>query len=243
MAIDFPANDPQQWELENSCVTAELMRVFLGRLSRTEKDLWIAMNDDEAKSDSQEGASLYRKFDDALIEQATALGWRIYLSSVVRLRLSQWSDHEWEGVERLKRLNAAIIRHAEVKRGMVRLPFTEPEWPQTWKNALREIKALKKRLSSQVALGNEQPTVAEAAANASRAIRAEIAAKPTTYQYLSANLFSFIDYLERHSLGPVFVTGQITPGTVLGGWFDYQGSTADDKSRQIISRIASQKRR
>ena len=244
MSLTFPADDPQELEEQGFCVTTELIRLYEERLSRAEQDLWTAMlRNAEVGPNPQVEASLWRKFNHLFIEQVAALGWRMCLSSLLLSRLARWSYYEWEGLERLEKFNAGISRYAEVKRGKARLPFTEQEWPQTRRNALREIKALQKRLSAQLGAGIEQPTVAKAAANASSVIRIEIDAKPTTYRYLFSNLLSFLDYLESHALGPVFVIGGISPGTVLNGWFDYQSCAAEDKSRQIISRIGSQKRR
>jgi hypothetical protein len=193
----------------------------------------------ETTPPSHEEALLYDKLDEVLIEQTAALGWRVCLSSLVMARIAWWSDNDAGGIEKLRKFTTALNRHAEVKRGKARLPFTEQEWPQTRKNALAEITVLQKGLSTQVAIGKQCST----ATQTSDLIRAEITAKPLTYRYLSSNLLSFVDYLEKHSLLLVFVTRQISPGTILNGWFDYQGSTADDKSRQIISRPASQKRR
>jgi len=241
MSFEFPTDDPQEKESRNVCVNTETLRIFQGRLSPTEAQLFASMrhNPEDKCDPPNEEARIWDKYDDVLIEQAAALGWRTYESHLILARIAKWSDFDRNGIEKLKRFNEAIKRHAEVKRNLAQLPFTEPEWYQTRKNALQEIKTLQKKLSAQVAARNRLPNLTTLYAT----IRAEIADMPLAYRYLSSNLTSFMDYLKRESiLTSKFVTNQTTPADVLNGWFDYQGSTADGKSRQIISRIGKQKR-
>jgi hypothetical protein len=240
MSFESPPDDPKEREVWGCCVWSELFRIFRARLSREQIGLVQSLNaNPETTPLSHDEALLIDKLDEVLIEQTAALGWRMFLSRAVVARIARWSDAEPDGIDKLRRFTTALIRHAEVKRAKARLPFTEQEWPQTRKNALREIKVLQKVLSPRLAVGKPCSTATQASA----LIRAEIAAKRLTYSYLAANLRSFVEYLETASLSLVFATGQISPGTVLNGWFDHQGSTADDKSRQIISRLASKKRR
>ncbi len=181
---------------------------------------------------------LTAKFEEVIIEQAVYLGWRIYQSSVVLKRIASWIDDEPDGMRKLERFNQAIIRHATVKRGTARLPFTESEWHQSRKNALEEIKALRRKLTSQFALRGQEPNLDQA----NSAISSEITAHPRAFQYLSENLSSLMDYLSKQGeLSAAFVAGQVTPGVLIDGWFDYQGSTPDEKSRQFISRTRKKK--
>jgi hypothetical protein len=240
MSFDFPPHDPEEREILGRCVSIELLRILRARLSPPELGLVTSLNTNAEVSApfSPEEAQLYNKLDEVLIEQTSALGWRIHLSSLMMARFACWCDNDVEGIEKLGKFTAALNCHAKVKRGKAQLPLTEQEWPQTRKNALREIKVLQRRLSAQVAAGKRYLAVEQAAG----LIHSEITAQPLAYRFLCSNLLSFSDYLEKHSLPLVFVTRQISPGTVLNGWFDYQGSTPEDKSRQIISRLASQKR-
>ena len=241
MSFEFPTDDPQEKESRSVCINMETLRIFRGRLSPAEAQLFASMrhNPEEKRDPPKEEARIWDKYDDVLIEQAAALGWRLYESPLVLARIAKWSDFVWNGIEKLKRFNEAIERHAEVRRHMAQLPFTEPEWYQTRKNAFQEIKALQKKLSAQVAARNRLPNPATLYAT----IRAEIADMPLAYRYLSSNLTSFMDYLERESILTVrLATNQTTPANVVNGWFDYQGSTADGKSRQVISRIGRQRR-
>ena len=240
MSFEFPTDDPHERESRSNCLNAETLRILLGRLSPTEAQLFASMrHNPEEKRDPRMEARIWDKYDDVLIAQAAALGWRMYESYLVLARIAKWSDSDCNGVKTLKRFNEAIERHAKVKRNIARLPFTESEWYQTRKNAIQEIKALQKKLSAQVVTRNRPPYPT----TLYRTIRAEIADMPLAYRYLSSNLTSFMDYLERESILTVrFATNQTTPADVVNGWFDYQGSTADGKSRQIISRIGRRKR-
>jgi len=236
MSWECPASDPQERRLRGNSLIAEMDNIFRGRLSRAEIDLW-SRHDSDFALDPQETSHLWDKFDHVLIEQAESLGWRIFESSGVLQRISHWMDKDPHGIEKLKRFSNNMERNAKIGRGLQRHSFTEQEWCQTRTNALGEVKALQRKLASQFATRNEMPNPTEACS----VIRTEIATTPRGYKYLTANLRSFSEYIGP--LTPRFVTNQITPATVVDGWFDYQGSTAAGKSRQIISRIGSQKRR
>lgn len=241
MTLEMPPEDPLEKHQWNHAITGELGKIFEGRLSSSEKAIFKASQ--ENGQDVEEAERLREKYQDIVIEQAPYLGWRLLESDVVRLILARWCDEDSKGLEKLARFFEGIRRYAEVKRNRASLPFVEQEWYQTRKNAFREIRALQKKMSAQFMIGNEQNTTLKAAEKATSAIHNEIVGNPLVYRYLSENLRSFLDYLAQASLAAVFVTRQITPGVVLTGWFDYQGCTPDDKSRQIISRLGSRKRR
>jgi len=250
MSFTFPANDPQDKKVRSACVTAEFCRILRGRLSPAETNLWSLLERSaEGGIDATEGARLLDKFDIVLIEQAATLGWRMYESVVVLARIALWSDRTDDGVDKLARFQSAIIRNAELKRGLAQHPFTEPEWYATRKAALKAVKVLRKELHSRFRIRktHRPPNLSELY----REIRSTIAGNIRSYGHLMANLTSFMSYLEREDspsntvtlLTTRFVTGQVTPASIVNGWFDYQGCTANGKSRQIISRIGSQKLR
>jgi hypothetical protein len=236
MSWEFPASDPQERRSRGNSLIAEMDNIFRGRLSPAEIDLW-SRHDSDSVLDPQETSRLWDKFGQVLIEQAESLGWRIFESSNVLQLIAHWMDKDPHGIEKLKRFFDSLVRNAKIGRGLQRHSFREQEWYQTRTNALGEVKALQRKLASQFAARNEMPNPTEACS----AIRTEITATPRGYKYLTANLRSFLEYIGP--LSPRFVTNQFTPATVVDGWFDHQGSTAAGKSRQIISRIGSQKRR
>jgi hypothetical protein len=250
MSFTFPTNDPEEKKLRSFCVYAESRRILQGRLSPAETVMWTLLERNADRAiDPKDEARLYDMFDNVLIELAVTLGWRMYENTVVLARIAVWTDRGDGGVEKLVRFNAAINRHAALRRGKAQLPFTEPEWYPTRKAALSEVKALGRELQAQLDTRklNRPPSLSALY----EAIRANITGKPRSYGYLMANLSSFMNYLEcedspSDTVTPLtlrFVTRQVTHTFVVDGWFDYQGCTASGKSRQIISRIGSQKRR
>jgi hypothetical protein len=236
MSLEAPTNDPQERRSRGNRLIENLDKILRGRLSRAETNLWLRFHRGNAVG-SPEIDHLLNRFDDVLIEQAESLGWRMLESNIVIQRIAYWMDKDPHGIEKLKKFNESLERNAKIGRGLQRHSFREQEWFQTRKDALREVKALQRKMVSQFAAKNRIPNHTEAYS----AIRAEIAASPGAYTYLTANRRSFSEYLGP--LTPRFVTGGMTPGAVLDGWFDYQGSTAAGKSRQIICRIGSRRKR
>jgi hypothetical protein len=248
MSFDLPVRDAEERTSRSNYMTKRLLDVFKGRLSASETALWTASwKDANAPIGEQQKRHLFDKFDDVLIGEAAALGWRVFESVSVLTRIAKWCEEEDKGLDKIRRFNAAITRYAEVKRGISQLPFIEPEWYATRKQALREIKALREELCSRFAKQRKRRTLS---LNHLRAeIGGRVAAKPLQYPYLMLNLTSFIEYLKRHDssyetvfpLTTRFATRQVTPAALVDGWFDYQGGTAHGKSRQIISRLRSPK--
>jgi hypothetical protein len=236
MSLEAPTNDPQERRSRGDHLIKELDNILSGRLSRAATDSWLRL-DLEGPFDPVQTDHVVSELDEVFIEQAESLGWRMLESNIVIQRIAYWMDKDPRGIEKLEKFNKSLECNAKIGRGSRQHSFREQEWFQTRKDALREVKALQRKMVSQFAAKNRIPSPSEAYS----AIRAEIAASPSAYAYLTANLRSFSEYVGP--LTPSFVTGQITPGAVLDGWFDYQGSTAAGKSRQIISRIGSRRKR
>jgi len=239
MTFASPTFDPKEKQIRSRAIWEEIRRIFLARLSPAETDLALREHNADPSPDLPEETELFDKFDEIVIQQAAALGWRMYECEMVIERIAVWMDSGEQGIKKLERFSAAAIRFAEVRQGRARAPFTEPEWHLTRRDAFREIKNLQARLYAQCAVRNRPPHTSEVYS----AIRAEIDATPQAYPYLASNLTSFLDYLRKRDcpsqsvcpLSVAFVMRQETPATVLDGWFDYQGNTAAGKSRQIIS--------
>lgn len=247
MTFTFPTNDPREKQSRSHDLRLEMRRILMGRLSPAELSLFCEWErNPNAPITSQQEAKLLDKFDEVLIEQVASLGWRMYECVLVLARIAAWTDSRGQGIEKLKKFSHAIVIFAQVRQGIARAPFTEPEWYLTRKDALREIKYLQGRLYAQFTTRNRPPSTTEEVYSG---IRTEVAT-PGAYEYLASNLTSFLDYLlERDSrdqtvlpLSVAFAMREETPATVLDGWFDYQGNTAAGKSRQIISRARSRKR-
>ena len=236
MSLEAPTNDPAERRSRGNRLIESLDKILRGRLSRAETNFWLRFSRGDAVG-SREIDHVLNKFDDVLIEQAESLGWRMLESNMVIQRIAYWMDKDTRGIEKLEKFNESLEGNAKIGRGLQRHSFREQEWYQTRKDAFREVKALQRKMVSQFAAKNRIPNPTDAYS----AIRAEVAASPSAYTYLTANLRSFSEYLGP--LTPRFVTGGMTPGAVLDGWFDYQGSVAAGKSRQIISRIGSRRKR
>ena len=206
MAINVPPSNPVEKKQLDDYVTEELRRYVLGRLSRAETDLFFSSSE-SSEHDSEGKERVWDKLDEVLIEQAAYFGWRMYESRFVRVRIALWTDYNFNDVSRidkLRRFNESLNRYAELKRGLKRSPLTEPEWHETRKNALVEIKALQKRLTARFAMSNS----AHDAAEVSSAIQAEVRMGLKEYQYLSANLTSFMAYLEEQDSPLALIAGR-----------------------------------
>lgn len=240
MSITMPSEDMEEAEQQGECVTMEIYRIVRGRFSRVEMDLLASTAD---QPHDPQTVAFWENVDEIIIEQAAYFGWRLYMSRVVLTRIAIWTDHgdpkDLRNIEKLKRFHEAINRYAKFKRGLERLPLIQPEWYQTRKNTLAEIKALRGKLAARFAMTKSNTTAEEVYA----AIRTEVKGAPGAYPNIVANLTSFVDYLKRDGCALHMVTNQITPATILDGFLDYQTGTAEGKSRQIISRIGSQQRK
>jgi hypothetical protein len=248
MSFTFPSNDPEERVSRSNYLSKRLLDVFKGRLSEGEALLWAKYRGDaNTPIDAQQENLLFDKFDEVLMGEATALGWRVFESTSVLGRIAKWCDEERDGLEKIKRFNAAITLYAEVRRGISSLPFVEPEWYPTRKQAMSEIKMLRNELN-QWFIGTKKRKM-PGSNQLYTEIRNRISAQPLKYRYLMSNLDSLLGYLEKQdvlsetvaTLTARFVTRQVTPATIINGWFDYQGGTAEGKSRQIISRLRPRK--
>ncbi len=132
--------DPAERDLFGRKMTAWLVSVFEERLSSQDREVFRCHN---------LPASMWKQFDEFLIEKAGVFGWTIFLSRLVEGRFFQWLEQEENGPELARRFTDSILRRALIRRGKIKGSIAGREWQDAKKDGVPELRRLRHRYKAE----------------------------------------------------------------------------------------------
>ena len=207
----------------------QLVEIWESGMSPAERDGWLRFWRGESDWTAV-SPEILTQLDELIIRQAGTLGWRIFLSHLVTLRLSVW-DLEPGGLELFDRLYKALARCARIWRGLKSAPIDDPGLHRFKLETVKELKLVLPQMRDQLAINRRQiPT----AANVAELFRKTVSGSPR-FVHLNQTLESWLDFLKRSSAPPIGLGRAISPGRLFDSWFAWSSSLDQEYVRQKLS--------
>lgn len=232
-AMTRPPADAAERERIGREIWTAFRFMFESGLSQRDTLLWH--NPPSDVSQSPEHVRLLHAFDDFVLSQFAVWGWRLLMSAEVLQRVSEWEKHDPALLERLGKEMAVRSR---VLRGEKSAPLGDGVEAFA-DGAIEELTRLLRRQREQFRADRRGVACEEIA----DWMRAEIAARPSEFPLLRANLeqlHGFVHTLPRSNpaAAKAFRRGDLRPRGFFTLWF----ALAHNRSVKDVQNILSARR-
>jgi hypothetical protein len=126
----------------DKAITRELDAIWSDLLSEKELQQKAQVERGEAANVSFEARS---KLDEVILVQAETLSWRLFVSTGVLKRISQWED-EAHGPQLFEKLGKALAMSVQIVQKKVLPPINNPDLVATQDQTVRELRTLRSEM-------------------------------------------------------------------------------------------------
>jgi hypothetical protein len=228
-------------------VTDHIFSIVDSRLSPEDQELWRkALSGNAAGEMDWPTATKKRIFgalDRIIIQRAQTLGWRVYLSPWVLVRMAEWHHSHEHGPFYLNQLGKAVALAAGVARGEAKLPVSEPEQKQNKKQGVNELRRLFKKRQDYFKHGQKRSATYQ---DACEWFKETIEDSPKSFPFITMNLVSLLRYFEyarKEDLGFAarLASGEFNPAAFFDSWGAWGQGLSPETFRQSIARLPNKK--
>jgi hypothetical protein len=230
-----------EWITYDHHITMRIIERTAKRLGKSDRQLLQQYGPLEVPgSDAQN--RITKAFDSVLVEQAGALGPRIFVSRIVLSRVHAWFKTESYGPERLEKLLKQFVSGSQVRRGDKALHVLPAELYSTKKRLMGELRPFFRLIYEQLnqtrrVLPREQLL---------RMLREHVLNHPQSYPTLFANWSSMAHYLEARRDDSLQLCERIAlrkakAADIADGWLGFVTGHAPSTARKIVSKLGSRK--
>jgi hypothetical protein len=197
----------------------------------------LSASESEMFGSSKMTPVMWKKFDELLIQQAGVLGWTIWMSRAVEKRYVQWLEEEKDGPELAQRFCEAIRRRALICRGRASGSIDTPLWCAAKKDAIPELRRLKRQYKAEFGKRRRTPSFDEAREWYRETIMESPGKFPLWWGWLES-LLGTLDWIKRND--PVRADS-ITAGTFgPAPLFDLVAARSENLSESYARRRISE---
>lgn len=217
-------------------VEQDLNEFFLRDLAEADRELWKDKN--PAAWSKEAHARIFATFDHVICKRAEDLGWRIFESVQVRMRIQQWCEGHDRGVERLDQLFKAVLFSARRMRGEARAVPTDPAWRLAKKDAVPELRLLLRQHQAEFRQRRRAPSHEE---NLQWFLQT-IATSAASLSFLAKNqrsLKGFLEDVKEHdqAFGRRLLNAEVNPGEFFDMWLAWALNLSPETVRQAIAKL------
>jgi len=174
---------------------------------------------------------LFAKLDSIILHQAQTLGWRITLSELVRLRMSQW-DHAENGPELFRKLGSAFARLALIVQRRELPPVDDPDQWAVKQETVRELRLVLRMMRGSLSVKRREPVRDEVLALFSSTV-----SESSSFPHLSANRDRWLKFFDenRGVLRPLALGDRPAPASLYDEFHAWSTGWEIESLRQATS--------
>ena len=219
----IPRPYPPSQEALGALITQELLDLWENLLSDAEFDEVRRL---------RPSPSAVEKLDALILKQAETMGWRLGLSALVHLRLSEW-DFQSNGPALFERYGKALAKSARRFQKKEPLPIDDPDLYRLKHETVSELRLFLRNLRNAFSTRRVAPSSDEAIDYFQKTVSGG------AFVHLKTNIDSWLQFLREDwtSIKPLLLGQRASPAALFDAWFARSKGFEPETVRQTISEL------